>query len=154
MIKQNKGFTLIELLVTLGIIGILITISSFGVTRAQQSARNNRRKADLETIRAGLEMYRSDCGQYPAAVSNRVPNPLVGSGASTACAATNTYLRSVPSDPQSTSGKYYLYARPSTSTYEICANQEGFGATSLVTCGASQNCGGGASSCYYKVTSP
>ncbi len=144
---KNHGFTLIELLITIAIIGILISISAFAVNQAQQSARNNRRKADLETIRAGLEMYRSDCGQYPAAASNQVPDPLIGSGATTNCASANVYLSQVPNDPQSPSGKYYLYAQLTTTSYELCAYQEGFSAAEAVTCGGSQNCGAGANSC-------
>jgi len=147
--KQNTGFTLIELLVTLAIIGILISISTFAITQAQQSARNNRRKADLETIRSGLELYRSDCGQYPP---SPLGNSLVGSGATPACAATNIYLRAVPADPQSSSGKFYRYERLSTSTYELCAHQESFSTAEEVTCNGNNNCG--TANCHYKVQSP
>lgn len=148
MIKKN-GFTLIELLVTIAIIGILISISTFAITQAQESARNNRRKADLETIRSGLELYRSDCGQYPP---GPLGNSLVGSGATPSCAATNVYLRAIPTDPQSSSGKFYRYERLAPTTYELCAHQEGFSASEEVACNGNNNCG--TASCHYKVQSP
>ena len=47
IIMGKSGFTLIELLVTMMIIGVLVSITTFGVRQAQQSTRDSRRKADL-----------------------------------------------------------------------------------------------------------
>ena len=63
--RKNKGFTLIELLVVISILGVLLALSVFGMQGARQSSRDGRRKADLEQIRSGLEMYRADCNAYP-----------------------------------------------------------------------------------------
>lgn len=141
---MRKGFTLIELLVVISIIGILIALSIFGLQGARESSRDARRKADLELIRSGLEIYKSDCNIYPASLGTS----LVGSGSPTTCATTNTYIASVPKDPIDPT-RTYLYARPTTTTYELCASLEQ--GTGTVTCGGSSNCG---TTCNYKVTNP
>ena len=87
-----KGFTLIELLVVVSIIGILIALSIFGLQGARESSRDARRKADLETIRSGLEIYKADCNDYPPASKVVGGSPLVGDGSPTSCAVTNTYI--------------------------------------------------------------
>jgi general secretion pathway protein G len=143
-INNQLGFTLIELLVVISIIGILMALSIFGIQGARESSRDARRKADLELIRSGLEIYKSDCGDYPAALTS----PLVGDGSPASCATTNTYISTVPTDPTSPA-RTYLYSRPTTSTYEMCAALEQGSGT--VTCGGSSNCG---ETCNYKVTNP
>lgn len=146
----NKAFTLIELLVVISIIGILVAISIFGLAGARESSRDARRKADLELIRSGLELYKSDCNTYPAASKIVAGTALVGSPPPVACVATNTYIASIPTDPISAT-KSYLYAI-TDSGYEICASLEQ-GGLSIITCGGSSNCGT-PSSCNYKVTNP
>ncbi|OGM25165.1 hypothetical protein A2627_00140 [Candidatus Woesebacteria bacterium RIFCSPHIGHO2_01_FULL_39_28] len=140
---MKKGFTLIELLVTMSIISIIVALSLFALSGSKDQARDGKRKSDLEFIRSGLEMYRSDCGSYPAPAGGSVPSPLTGS-----CGSSATYINSVPADPQSPA-RIYLYARPSATTYELCASlEQGSGS---VSCGGSSNCG---TTCNYKVTNP
>ena len=127
MMKKNAGFTLIELLVVISIIGVLLAISLFGLQGARESSRDARRKADLEMIRGGLEIYKSDCNIYPASLGSS----LVGSGSPTSCAAANTYISSVPSDPLSPA-RVYTYTRLTTSTYTLCATLEQTGAAYCV----------------------
>ncbi len=136
---------MIELLVVISIIGIVMAISFFGLQGARKSSRDSRRKADLELIRSGLEIYRADCDTYPSGSS--LPSPLVGDGSRTTCAITNTYIKQVPKDPSDPS-RTYLYNSAGTS-YEICASLEQ--GTGTVSCGASSNCG---ETCNYKVISP
>lgn len=63
--KRKSGFTLIEMMIVLVIIGILagLTLTAFVGTR--KTARDGKRKADLEMIASALEMYRTDKGHYP-----------------------------------------------------------------------------------------
>lgn len=121
MIK-SKGFTLIELLVVISIIGILIGLSIFGLEGARRSSRDAKRKADLELIRSGLEIYRSDCGIYPAP-----PLPwggsLVGNDSLTSCSSNNSYISSVPKDPLDPVSTY-SYANPNSTSYFLCASLE------------------------------
>lgn len=141
----NNGFTLIELLVVISIIGILVAISVFGLSGARESARDARRKSDLELIRSGLEIYKADCNTYPASIT--FGSSLGGSGTPSTCLATNTYIADIPTDPTSTT-RSYIYSSDGA-TYEICTSLEQ--ETGTVTCGGSSNCG---STCNYKVTNP
>lgn len=115
-LKLKTGFTLIELLVVISIIGILMAISLFGLQGARESSRDARRKADLEMIRSGLEIYKSDCNKYPASLGTS----LLGNPPPVACSASNTYIALVPKDPLGTS---YSYSS-NTLIYTLCATLE------------------------------
>lgn len=140
MLKVVRGFTLIELLVVISIIAILIALSVFGIQGARQSTRDARRKADLEQIRSGLEIYKADCGSYPLSLSTSLTGACPGP-------AVNTYISSVPVDPLSTST--YGYSGTAT-TYTLCATLEQPPNPPMDTTG----CGGCTTSCNYKVTNP
>jgi general secretion pathway protein G len=115
----SKGFTLIELLVVISIIGVLAAVSIFGLSGARESARDARRKSDLELIKSGLELYRADCNVYPSSITFDGNWDLIGTGTPTSCAIANTYITDVPTDPipasrsyryETTTSGYYLYA--------------------------------------------
>ena len=118
-LKLKTGFTLIELLVVISIIGILMAIYLFVLKGARESSRDARRKSDLEMIRSGLEIYKSDCDIYPATLGTS----LVGSGSPTSCSIANTYISSVPLDPLDPA-RVYTYTRLTTSIYTLCASLE------------------------------
>jgi len=131
---MKKGFTLIELLVVFSLMGIIMSIAipAFGASR--KSARDGKRKADLEMIRSALEMYRSDIGSYP--LSGSLSTPLTG------------YLSSIPKDPLTSTD--YPYSRLTTNTYILCANLETGG--QAISCPGSCTCGTG--SCNYEICNP
>ena len=116
-----RGFTLIELLVVMTIIGLLAGISLFAMGGARESARDGIRKADLETVRSALELYKADCNQYPASIT--FGGTLTGDGIN--CPAGNEYMGEVPQDPLT--GRDYDYASTGTppSSYTLCAALEG-----------------------------
>jgi len=62
--KKNRAFTLIEVLVVATIIGVLVTVAAVSFANSQKRARDARRKADLETVRQALVLYRQDHGSY------------------------------------------------------------------------------------------
>ena len=142
----NKAFTLIELLVVISIIGVLVAVSIFGLSGARESARDARRKSDLELIKGGLEIYKADCNAYPATIPT-AGSALVGTGTPTSCAIANTYISARPGDPIAAT-KNYVY-QVSGSGYNLCASLEQQG-LATINCGAS--CG--STACNYKITNP
>ncbi len=64
MKKKQSAFTLIEVLVVATILGVLLSIAVVSFSNAQRKSRDARRKADLETVRQGLILYRQDNGSY------------------------------------------------------------------------------------------
>lgn len=152
--RKQRGFTLIELLVVIAITAIMIGLSVFGIQGARESARDANRKSDLEQLRSGLEIYKSDCGVYPAPDSYQVDSPLHGTQSSGSCSTDSVYISNVPSDPIST--QRYFYARPTVYTYVLCAALEQTPISNVptgTTCqGASgENCG---VACNYYITNP
>lgn len=153
MINFKKGFTLIELLVVISIIAILVGVSIFGLAGARESARDARRKSDLELIRSGLELYKADCNDYPPTanvVLNGIAN-LNGDGSpATSCPVGNRYISGIPADPIPAT-RSYRYVSAGTS-YLLCAYLENAPSplgdiTGCGTCGSAGNCN-------YKVTNP
>lgn len=143
---HNKdGFTLIELLVVISIIGILIGLSIVGLQAARAGARDARRKADLEQIRSSIEIYKADCGVYPASLPS-AGSPLTGTLASCSPQG-STYISSMPGDP-TPAQKNYAYNRLTNSTYTLCASLEQGSVGNIVNCGS---CG---TACTYRVTNP
>lgn len=107
--KTTKAFTLIEILVVATIIillsvGGVVTYSQFG-----KQSRDARRKADIEQVRAALEMYKSNNvnSSYPTAEESL--NILV----------TNSYLKAIPLDPK-TKATYITYTAICSGTPSIC----------------------------------
>lgn len=142
---NKKGFTLIELLVAISIIGILAAVSLFALQGARQSARDTRRKSDIEAIRSAIELYRADCNDYPAALTPG--QPLIGDNTPSSCSSTNTYMAVIPDDP--VTGRDYGYStNAGRTTYALCSSLESAGTTvsGCATCGSG--------TCNYKTVSP
>lgn len=112
--KKNQGFTLIELLVVSTIIVVLSAIGLVSYTNASKGARDSKRKADLETVRQAMVLYRSDNQEYPDGLNyDAVIIQLTG---------TPAYLsQPTPQDPKLTPS-YYI---DTTGTKPcICADME------------------------------
>ena len=131
---KNRGFTLIELLVAMTIIAVLLGISLVSYQGARKSARDGKRKADLEQVRSALEMCRTDAGSYP-------PGSL-SSGSDITCSS-KTYM-TIPNDPLT--GRVYSYTG-TANIYTLCAALE----TSSEIVSGCDSCTVG---CNYKVTNP
>jgi type II secretory pathway pseudopilin PulG len=92
----------------MGIIGVLTTvISVIAIGNNIQKGNDARRKADLESIRSALEVYKNDHGFYPpngntGGWCTQLSNPLYqcGAASSVACELTSGgYMTAVPKDP-------------------------------------------------------
>jgi type II secretory pathway pseudopilin PulG len=95
--KNTAGFSMIELLVVTTIIIVLTTIGLVSYQSTGVNARNGKRRADLETVRQALVLYRIENGGYP-----------VGTDFSAMTSTISDYLSAVTvSDP---SGSPYVYS--------------------------------------------
>lgn len=148
----RRGFTLIEVLVAATIIALLTAIGVVSYASANRSARDAKRKSDLEQIRAALEMFRADCGKYPVTNTVVPGNTLVLNA--TSCpgysGSTITYMQQIPQDP-----KYSYIYRAATDrlSYVLCAYLEGGGGTTSCSSLSCSGCGPG-NQCNYKVCPP
>lgn len=95
LLKGRKGFTLIELLIVITIIGVLAVALVPRIVGAPAKARDAARKADLQQIATGIELYYDAEGTYPGSSGcvSAIASDLQGG-----------YLTSVPEDPQGNAG--------------------------------------------------
>jgi len=160
MKKIIKGFTLVELLVVIAIISILIALSLVGIQGARKSSRDSRRKADLESIRSALELYKADKHSYIDVGGGGGVDIATGGGAgNTFRNEIATYLSEVPEDPSgvgssacgstSDNSGYFYYTNDSGVTYEIMVGLE----SGESSCAASDEGCGNTTNCYL-VTNP
>lgn len=154
--RFNRGFTLIELLVVIVIISILSTLLMVNFIGVRQRGRDAQRKSDMRQWQTALELYRSDNGTYPSAIT-------------VACGATwnpggVTYVQKVPCDPLGSnstfnSGAYFYYSPSGNLTYSVAACLENanedptkdFNITTTPPTGAADTC---STHRYYTVNNP
>lgn len=130
---MKKGFTLIELLVVATIMVLLASVASIAYSQFGKQSRDAKRKADLEQVRAALEMYRSNNDAYPASIV--FGSSLCEPGG----CATGIYMQSLPTDPRS---PYTYYYTGTATDYTIGAYLE----TGGNNCAVGQ-CGGNCNYC-------
>ncbi len=123
--KRSPAFTLIELLVVLGTIGLLLLISLFALNVARQRSRDYKRIADVERLRANLELYYNNNSSYPL-----VPTAITLGESETSClnnagfqpvGCEDFIMPNVPADPK---GSAYQYVSSDGSSYVIRAQLE------------------------------
>lgn len=142
--NNKKGFTLLEILIVLGIIGLLLAMTAAAFLSARSTARDAKRKADLEQIRGALETYKADNGSYPT-TSGAASTVL------SALTAPTQYISVLPAD--STPRQYYYVSISSGAGYALCASLENSSSGVPANCGGGVSCGSGIT-CNYSTTNP
>lgn len=84
---------------------------------ASKQARDSRRTADLESVRAVAEVYRADCGVYPTTLP--WGSQLVGP-TQLPC-KNNVYMQKLPADPKPEYTYKYVYG---ANSYYLCSTYE------------------------------
>ena len=125
---KSWGFTVAEVLIVITIIIMLASAFLVGFNPKTQidKARDSKRKADLELMRAKLEDYYNDKGRYPAAL---------------ACGDDfSPYLTTVPCDPR---GGDYLFQTTSGQEYQLYTKLDYSKDPAIVSVGCESGCGPG-----------
>lgn len=113
---------MIELLVVTTIIIVVTSIGLVSYTSANRSARNGKRKADLEMVRQALVLYRTDNGSYPSTTSF-----------STMLTTISDYTSATSvTDPKNEGSYVYVYTSDGI-TFTLSANLEPDGTPYSVT---------------------
>ena len=108
--KHEDGFTLVELMVVIVIIGLLATVVIVNVLPSRDKAMHEKARADIALIEQGMEMYRLDNFNYPAAEQGLAALQVAPAGlAQPDRYRQGGYLTRLPDDPW---GKPYQYANP------------------------------------------
>ncbi|MFA9288586.1 MAG: type II secretion system protein [Weeksellaceae bacterium] len=92
----RKGFTLLEIMIAISILSVLVGVSATAYSVYIRNSRDARRIVDLESLRSGLELYRSNSinGAYPDDLDN-----LIDDG----------FLDVIPVDPSNDPDQGYTY---------------------------------------------
>lgn len=96
----KKGYTLLELMIVVAIVGILVSLAIPNFQQSAMKAKETALKQNLFTMRAVLDQYYADRGDYPDSLESLVEAQ---------------YLRSIPMDP---------FTKSSTTWAEIFEEQE------------------------------
>lgn len=132
---STQAFTLIEMLVVIALIGVLSGLLIVSFQGVRKSARDGKRKADLEQIRSGLEMCRQQTRTYPS-----------GTNYLTGC---SSFISGTYADPLA---GYTYYYNSNGTTYLLCAHLEGGALSTNCPSCASNSCG--TANCNFSTCNP
>lgn len=96
----KKGYTLLELMIVVAIVGILVTLAIPSFQQSAMKAKEAALKQNLFTMRAVIDQYYADRGDYPVSLESLVEEK---------------YLRAIPVDP---------FTKSATTWNEIYEEQE------------------------------
>jgi len=122
--KNKFGFTLLEILLVVALIVGLSTLWISNFPGAQKSARDARRREDLDTYKASLELYaNNNSGVYPlftaaggSSITSETSSAVPCQQLRVVAAGLQSYLASCPRDPRNTGQHIYKYKTNSSAT--------------------------------------
>jgi prepilin-type N-terminal cleavage/methylation domain-containing protein len=87
--RQKGGFTLIELLVVITILGILAAVVSVSLLGITSKARENAKKAELQTVQAAFDAMLADQQISSGVIVNPTPSAATATGPLVAACSTD-----------------------------------------------------------------
>ncbi len=119
VIQPLAAFTLIEVLVVATIIIVLTAISVASFSTANKSAKDAKRKSDMETVRQAMVLYKAQEGSYPLFATYSAESFTSVAAALITGPGGRSYLSPpAPTDPMSTNP---YFGRSTATTFCLCA---------------------------------
>jgi general secretion pathway protein G len=103
--RSKSGFTLVEILIVVVILGILAAIVIPQFTNASTEAKENSLKADLQTLRSQIELYKIQ--HTDVLPGGGDPNQFV-TDMTTASGGYGPYLQQMPANPFNSNSREIL----------------------------------------------
>jgi len=114
--KNTSGFTLIELMVVIAIIAILAVVGLTLYSGAQKSARDSKRKSDIDAVSKALETrYDAPTAKYPPIATSM----FAGGSTPLDPLASGSYIYTINGSTFAS-----VAAGSSLTTFTICASME------------------------------
>ncbi len=71
----QKGFTLVEILIAVALVAAMTGIITYGTQKYLESNRKHAAVASLKTIKAAVEDYNDNVGEYPRTLTDLIIRP-------------------------------------------------------------------------------
>ena len=79
-LRRLRAFSLVELMVVVAIIGILATVVVVNVVGRTYEAKVSKCKADFNSFKTAIRMYKIDTGRYPRSLDDLLTTSQNGKG--------------------------------------------------------------------------
>lgn len=120
-----QGFTIVELLIVIVVIGILAALVISTYTSAQSRARDNVRRADIQSLAKAIELFYAEKGHYPMSGGwcTQIAHPTYTQAFKNEI---SPYMSKIPGDPQfKDTYQDYFYRNVNDQSYYLYAELEG-----------------------------
>lgn len=130
-IARRKAFTLVELLIVIIIIAVLAAIAIPKFANSSIRSKESALKAELSLLRNAVELFKNDCGCYPATLADMAAttapaNGLDAAAASKAITAADwkgPYVSKISNDP--VGGSAFTYGITSPNVGKVTSSASG-----------------------------
>ena len=119
-LRRYRAFTLVELLIVIVVLAVLAAIVIPKFADSGSRSKDSSLKSDLQVVRSAVDLFKTDTGAYPAALTDltaaTASPPAAGKDATGATKAINAsdykgpYLPNVPADPTNSTTLAYSVA--------------------------------------------